>query len=93
MTMTVRRALSGDLEPLLPLVRAYRRFYGQEPDEFGERLEDLFVHPAQRNRGNAGRLMNAAVASARESGAAMVLPDGGGSQARAEPVCASRLAA
>jgi ribosomal protein S18 acetylase RimI-like enzyme len=35
--MTVRRAHADDLETLLPLVGAYRRFYGQVADPAGER--------------------------------------------------------
>jgi GNAT superfamily N-acetyltransferase len=34
---SVSRAQSGDLETLLPLVAAYRRFYGQTPDPVAER--------------------------------------------------------
>jgi ribosomal protein S18 acetylase RimI-like enzyme len=37
MEIIVRRAAEADLEALLPLVRAYRRFYEQEPDEGRER--------------------------------------------------------
>jgi GNAT superfamily N-acetyltransferase len=33
----VSRAQSGDLEALLPLVGAYRKFYGQAPDPVAER--------------------------------------------------------
>lgn len=37
MDITVRRASASDIEALLPLVRAYRVFYRQAPDEAGER--------------------------------------------------------
>ncbi|MGB6985829.1 MAG: GNAT family N-acetyltransferase [Candidatus Aquilonibacter sp.] len=37
MDITVRRATPADIDVLLPLVRAYRVFYGQMPDEAGER--------------------------------------------------------
>lgn len=36
-TVTVRRAKPADVEALLPLVSAYRRFYGQPADPGGER--------------------------------------------------------
>lgn len=39
--MIVRRAVSGDIESLLPLVRAYRVFYEQQPDPQRERA---YVH-------------------------------------------------
>jgi GNAT superfamily N-acetyltransferase len=113
MDITVRRASAGDVEMLLPLVRAYRVFYGQAPDDAGERrflskhlrdetstlffasdgaravgfvqifeswstvrlapvliLEDLFVNPSHRLRGVGRALIHAAVAYARETGAA-----------------------
>ena len=35
-TVIVRRAVPADLEALLPLVSAYRRFYGQPSDPAGE---------------------------------------------------------
>jgi len=113
MEITVRRASIDDVERLAPLVRAYRVFYKQEPDDAGERrflgkhlrdatstlffaqcdgkavgfvqifeswstvrlapvliLEDLFVEPAWRERGIARALIDAALAYARESGAA-----------------------
>ena len=37
MDITVARATPIDIDALLPLVRAYRVFYGQTPDEPGER--------------------------------------------------------
>jgi ribosomal protein S18 acetylase RimI-like enzyme len=37
MEITVSRATLNDIEALLPLVRAYRAFYGQTPDDSGER--------------------------------------------------------
>ena len=37
MDITVARATPLDVDALLPLVRAYRAFYGQTPDEPGER--------------------------------------------------------
>jgi ribosomal protein S18 acetylase RimI-like enzyme len=37
MEITVRRATPKDIDALLPLVRSYRVFYGQMPDEAGER--------------------------------------------------------
>jgi GNAT superfamily N-acetyltransferase len=37
MDITVRRASASDIEALLPLVRAYRVFYAQAPDDAGER--------------------------------------------------------
>jgi ribosomal protein S18 acetylase RimI-like enzyme len=113
MDITVRRASVNDTEVLLPLVRAYRVFYRQTPDDAGERrflrkhlrdktstlffassgeravgfvqifeswstvrlapvliLEDLFVEPEHRMHGVARSLIHAAVAYARETGAA-----------------------
>ena len=113
MDITVRRASAGDIESILPLVRSYRVFYQQAPDEAGERrfvgkhlrdetstlffasdgeravgfvqifeswstvrlapvliLEDLFVDPSHRLRGIGRALIHAAVAYARETGAA-----------------------
>ncbi len=113
MDITVRRASASDTEALLPLVRAYRVFYAQTPDEAGERrllrkhlrdktstlffasngecavgfvqifeswstvrlapvliLEDLFVDPSHRERGIGRALIHAALAYARETGAA-----------------------
>ena len=113
MEISVRRAAEADLEALLPLVRSYRVFYEQEPDESRERsflqkhlrdatstlfvalagaravgfvqlfeswstvrlapvliLEDLFVEPAWRGGGIGRSLVYAALAYARENGAA-----------------------
>ncbi len=113
MDISVGRALEADLEVLLPLVREYRVFYEQEPDEGRERnfiqkhlrdatstlfvafadaravgfiqifeswstvrlapvliLEDLFVSPEWRGHGIGRSLVYAAVAYARENGAA-----------------------
>ncbi len=109
----MRRATTRDVDALLPLVRSYRTFYGQPPDDDGERrfigkhlrdrtstvffasgagfalgfvqlfeswstvrlapvliLEDLFVEPQFRRRGIGRSLIDAALAYARESGAA-----------------------
>jgi GNAT superfamily N-acetyltransferase len=113
MEITVRRATTGDIGALLPLVRSYRVFYGQAPDDAGERrfigkhlrdgtstlffaaegdhargyvqifeswstvrlapvliLEDLFVDPPHRGQGIGRALIDAALAYARENGAA-----------------------
>ena len=37
MEITVRRATTRDVDALLPLVQSYRAFYGQAPDDAGER--------------------------------------------------------
>ncbi|HTU71030.1 MAG TPA: GNAT family N-acetyltransferase [Candidatus Baltobacteraceae bacterium] len=127
--VTVRRARSDDIEQLLPLVRSYRVFYGQEPDAASERrfvakhlrdatstvfvanaggetvgfvqifeswstvrlapvliLEDLFVEPGWRKRGIARSLIGAALAYARENGAAAMFLETAAENQRAQSV-------
>jgi GNAT superfamily N-acetyltransferase len=112
MAIDIRRATPADVEALLPLVQAYRVFYGQRPDPEREHLliaehlaagrsvvfiasaddepvgftqlfttystvllgpsvilEDLFVDPGVRRANVATRLLECAMAYAREIGA------------------------
>ena len=114
---------------MLPLVRAYRVFYGQTPDEDGERrfigkhlrdgssvlffasqgehsigfvqifeswstvrlapvliLENLFVQAEHRQQGVARALIDAALAYARESGAAAMFLETAADNQRAQRV-------
>ena len=50
MDILVRRAGPADIEALLPLVRAYRVFYEQPPDDMGERR---FIHKHLRDDSSA----------------------------------------
>jgi GNAT superfamily N-acetyltransferase len=129
MDITVQRATRSDVEALLPLVRAYRVFYGQTPDAASERrfigkhlrdatstiffasdgsrvlgfvqifevwstvrlapvliLEDLFVEPDSRGQGIARALIDAAIAFAREVGAAGMFLETAASNERAQQV-------
>jgi ribosomal protein S18 acetylase RimI-like enzyme len=129
MDITVRRANPSDIDALLPLVRAYRVFYGETPDTAGERrfigkhlrdatstlffasdgsravgfvqifeswstlrlapvliLEDLFVEPDARGQGIARALIDAALAFARESGAAAMFLETALTNERAQEV-------
>ncbi|HUN30143.1 MAG TPA: GNAT family N-acetyltransferase [Alphaproteobacteria bacterium] len=129
MEITVRRASARDIDVLLPLVRSYRVFYQQTPDDDGERrfigkhlrdgtsalffasaagfalgfvqlfeswstvrlapvliLEDLYVEPQFRRRGIGRMLIDAALAYARESGAAAMFLETAVENERAQQV-------
>ncbi len=67
MTYTVTRAGIGDLEALLPLVAAYRRFYERPPDPDGER-----AFAAARLAGGSGIVFLARDAAAEAAGFAQL---------------------